>query len=275
VISDIRVRVTFKGHRKRKRLQRILGAGATGHLIDLWVTIATDRPDGILAGWDEIDIADAAGWTGEPVELVEALTTCGFLETENGQFIAHDWKDHQGWVCGAKMRSERARNAARAKWSRSRESTEHAPSMRRACAEHTPSNAPSPSPSPSPKPRSKPLRNSADLRLAGGPVYLTKKGKKLTGRRLESFNRFWQAWGPYKLDKARAADAWLAIPELSDALLETIISAAEAEARRRPEIQATGRTPIYPEGWISGRRWEDETESNAIDWEEAFKRAGI
>lgn len=121
----------------------------------------------------------------------------------------------------------------------------------------------------------KPCAKPGGLRLADGPFYLTKKGKKLAGKRLESFNRFWQAWGPYKLDKAKAADAWLNIPQLTDTLVDTIVAAAEAEAARRPEIKASGLTPQYPEGWLSGRRWEDEItgEADADDWSEAAKFA--
>jgi hypothetical protein len=296
LISDIRIAITFKGHRKRKRLTRTLGPGATDYLLDLWITIATDRPDGILAGWDEIDISDAAGWTGTPEELVAALVKCGFLEQQNGHYAAHDWEEHQGWACGAKVRSERARKAAQAKWGKKAEQAPRnaeamRPAMRKQCAEHAPSNAqamrpamrehkkvsaPSPSPTPSPKPSSSPFRKSGDLRLAGGgDFYLTKKKKKLQGSRLEAFEKFWTAFD-YKKGKAAAADAWWNIPGLKDDLVERIVAAAEAEAKQRPELVARGRTPQYAEGWLNGRRWEDEeVGSNDDAIEEGLKRAGL
>jgi phage replication O-like protein O len=87
--------------------------------------------------------------------------------------------------------------------------------------------------------------------------YLTKKKLKLTGKRLESFERFWECFG-YKKDKANAADAWLEIPQLTNSLVETICKAAEKEAADRPGKIAKGQTPIYAQGWISARRWEDE-----------------
>lgn len=96
------------------------------------------------------------------------------------------------------------------------------------------------------------------------------KRKTLTGKRAESFERFWNAFA-YKKGRAQAIDAWAEIPTLTDSLVERIIKAAEAEATRRPELVAKGRTPIYPQGWITGRRWEDEeveaptTEAQAVE----------
>lgn len=89
------------------------------------------------------------------------------------------------------------------------------------------------------------------------PFYLTKKKRKLSGKRLETFERFFEAFG-LKRGKAEAADAWMDIPQLTNALVEQIIEAAKREAARRPAIIAEGRTPKWAQGWISGRRWEDE-----------------
>jgi hypothetical protein len=91
----------------------------------------------------------------------------------------------------------------------------------------------------------------------GGAYYLTKKKRRLEGKRLSSFEVFWAAFD-HKHGKAEAADAWLEIPELTEALLKRILAAARTEAERRPELQARGKTAIYPQGWLSGRRWEDE-----------------
>ena len=146
--TDIRVLVSFWGHPKRKRLEMILGPGATGYLIDLWLRTAQDRPDGILTGWDETDIALAAGWEGDPSESVEALKKTGWLDVaEDGTFLVHDWSEYQGWACGAKARSESARKAAKVRWARS---NAKAPTMR----PHNESNAPAYAPSPNPSPKS-------------------------------------------------------------------------------------------------------------------------
>lgn len=104
--------------------------------------------------------------------------------------------------------------------------------------------------------------------------YLTRKKRKLKGKRLESFNRFWEAFG-YKKDKAGAADAWLDIPALTDKMVDTICAAAKKEARLRPETIAKGRVPIYAQGWITGRRWEDEDFEEEESLEEYAKRRGL
>lgn len=94
------------------------------------------------------------------------------------------------------------------------------------------------------------------------PSYRTKKGRVLTGKRYASFNRFWTAFA-YTRGKAEAADAWLDIPRLTDPLVERIIAAAEKTAADRPRLMASGGTPKMAQGWISGRRWEDEAEPDA------------
>ncbi len=96
-------------------------------------------------------------------------------------------------------------------------------------------------------------------------VVLKGKKKVLRGKRAETFERFWEAFA-YKKDKAQAIDAWAAIPVLTDALVDTICRAAAKEAGRRPELKAEGRTPIYAQGWLNGRRWEDEDETAESEW---------
>ena len=87
--------------------------------------------------------------------------------------------------------------------------------------------------------------------------YLTKKKRKLKGKRLETFLKFWEAFN-YKSGKAEAADSWLDIPLLNNAIMERIIEAAEAEASGRAVKKTNGNTPKMAQGWLSGRRWEDE-----------------
>ncbi|MDD2967247.1 MAG: hypothetical protein PHN64_07190 [Desulfovibrionaceae bacterium] len=116
--SDIRLAISFRGHRKRKRLRLLLGPGSTDYLIDLWIATAMNHPNGILEGMDETDIALESGCEGEDAQkLVSALLECGFLEkTENGTYVLHDWKDHQGYVIHSEQRKAQARNAAAVRW---------------------------------------------------------------------------------------------------------------------------------------------------------------
>ena len=87
------------------------------------------------------------------------------------------------------------------------------------------------------------------------------KGKKKTlrGKRADTFEQFWEAFA-YKKDRAQAVDAWAAIPSLTDSLVEKICEAARREAENRPELELKGRSPQYAQGWLNGRRWEDEPE---------------
>ncbi|PTY38570.1 hypothetical protein BGP77_11525 [Saccharospirillum sp. MSK14-1] len=97
--------------------------------------------------------------------------------------------------------------------------------------------------------------------------YITAKGRKLHGENLLNFDEFWETFN-YKKDRARAADAWLNISwtpkgklfaaELNRELfLQIIVGAAIERAQRDLKVQ-TGQCPIYPEAWLSRRRWEDE-----------------
>ena len=88
-------------------------------------------------------------------------------------------------------------------------------------------------------------------------VIITKKKKRLEGKRLGTFLLFWDAFD-YKTGRAEAADAWLEIPTLTEKIVSDILSAAKKEAERRSKIKADGKTPKMAQGWISGRRWEDE-----------------
>lgn len=91
---------------------------------------------------------------------------------------------------------------------------------------------------------------------ASAPCYETRKKRRLAGKRLESFNRFWRAFA-YAKGKAEAADAWLDIPRLTNALVDAIVAAAGREAAARPGLVAKGRAPKWAQGWLAARRWED------------------
>ena len=118
--TDIRVAVSFLGHRKRKKLQRKLGPAAVLCLIDLWIVAAMNKPDGILAGMDAEDIALDSGWEGEPQEFVEALIDVGFLDLVDGCYLLHDWHEHNSYAAKADMRRVASRNAADIRWNNKR-----------------------------------------------------------------------------------------------------------------------------------------------------------
>lgn len=90
------------------------------------------------------------------------------------------------------------------------------------------------------------------------PEYKSKKGRTLKGNQLDWFESFWSAFD-YKSSKAEAADSWIDIKATQE-LMPAIIQAAKFEARNRPALKQVGRTPKMAQGWLSGRRWEDEPE---------------
>jgi hypothetical protein len=87
--------------------------------------------------------------------------------------------------------------------------------------------------------------------------YLTKTGKKLTGKRLDFFEEFWEIFN-YKKGKSAAADSWYKIAELNSDLINKIFTAAKIEAGNRERNMQKGQSPKWAQGWLTERRWEDE-----------------
>lgn len=92
---------------------------------------------------------------------------------------------------------------------------------------------------------------------------VTSKKKKLTGKDLELFLKFWKAFD-YKKSRAEAAQAWLDIPDTKDeAFMEHIIYAAQ---QYRIECKNPGAPkPKMAQGWLNTRRWEDYEASKAVE----------
>lgn len=146
--SDIRISITFFQHHKTKKLIRRFGPEGIIFLQKIWVYAAQYRSKGRLDDMTAEDIAVAVDWMGEPDELVSTLCEIGFLkQCEEGIYLIHDWEVHNPWAFHAKERSEKASNAANARWGNAKKCPEHASSM----PEASPSNAPSPTPTPTPK----------------------------------------------------------------------------------------------------------------------------
>ncbi len=121
-------------------------------------------------------------------------------------------------------------------------------------------------------------RESDTLFTTGAPAgdatneeaWISHKKRRLTGKRLEAFKRLWESFG-YKKGRAQAIDAFLDIPSLTNSLMDEICAGAQREAESRHNVIAKGGTPIFLQGWISGRRWEDDPFSSAAPKREAYR----
>lgn len=280
-MSDFRLRVSFFVHHKTVKLTRRLGVAGGWSFLQLLAFAAQNRPKGRLEGMDAEDIEIAAGWNGESGRMVAELLEVGFLEDVAGVLAIHDWREHNPFAAHSEERSLLAKRSVMVRWvinelkrqGREKEVsgfkewlsnreyrgesweqvlTEYNQNTGR-IRSNTKSNTPLPSPLPYPSPK-----EEKDLSSPGGEEhsYRTKTGKTLKGKQLEMFEAFWETFG-YKKGRAEAADAWLAI-KVTPGLLESILDAATREAKDRPALVASGRTPKMAQGWLSARRWEDE-----------------
>ena len=184
-MEDARIAISLPGHPKTKKLAKRLGEVACWHLVRLFLWTAENRSDGWLAGMTDEDIELAVDWAGDDGAFVSALRDVGFLDGIDGDYMIHDWADHNPWAIGAVARSNKARwnaikrhhgeveadrlvpeyaairNAASNATDDSGDATSTRPAM-------LGSNAPSPSPSPSPSPNPNP--NCEQAIGAGAPT---------------------------------------------------------------------------------------------------------
>lgn len=107
--TDIRLSVDFYDHPKIVKLERRLGFEGVKALQLLWLWTAKNRPDGVLSGMDEEDIAIAARWTGDVTQFNSVLTELRLVDNLDGAYHVHDWKDHNSWQAEAIHRSDSSR----------------------------------------------------------------------------------------------------------------------------------------------------------------------
>lgn len=106
---DIRLSISFRDCRKRKKLFRKFGAVGVLALVDLWAGVAVSRPEGILHGWDSEDIALEGNYDGDHELFVAELVNLKLLDFSDGIYSVHNWTKNQPWVADSKLRSESAR----------------------------------------------------------------------------------------------------------------------------------------------------------------------
>ena len=98
--------------------------------------------------------------------------------------------------------------------------------------------------------------------IVSTPFIWDSKKKKMSGKELEGFTKFWNAWD-YKTsdNRAAAATAWRQIPDdKTEEFIGHTCSAATAEAQERGKRTTT---PKMAQGWLNERRWEKHDVSSA------------
>jgi len=264
-VTDFRIDTTFFFHLKTLKVKRKLGASGAFALLTLWAYATENRPKGILSGMTTDDIEAVSQWDGEDGVLVACLLQTGFLDQlEDGLFSLHNWEDRNAWAFHSQERSEAAKKAATARWSKRKDAggmqgalrkdaggmqgalRKDAGSMQGALRKDAGSNAepykeecPSPSPSPSPNPK--------------------KKGANAGAFAAERFETFWAIF-PNKKDKKKAFEAFRKLNP-DDILLAKIVKAVKSQMEWRDQMKTLGEFAPgwkYGQGWINGKRWEDE-----------------
>lgn len=105
---------SLRNHPKMRRFARTLDIcpfKAIGHLHCLWWWVMEYAPDGDLSKYEPADIADAAGWEGDPEQFVQALVLCG--PGESCGFVDSDMRVHDWQEYGGALHKKRQSNAKR------------------------------------------------------------------------------------------------------------------------------------------------------------------
>ena len=114
--SDFRLHVGYFDHPKIVKLERRVGEGAVLAHIKLMSRAAVDRPNGILSNMDIEDIAIMSKYKGDADAFVQTLVDLRLLDVDGDTYALHNWDKHNPWAAGATERSEKARQAANARW---------------------------------------------------------------------------------------------------------------------------------------------------------------
>lgn len=181
--NDARISVGLPSHPKTKKLIRRLGQASAWNLVCLILWAASNRSDGDLCGMTAEDIELAADWQGNGGAFVAALSELRFLDGQDGEYMLHDWHEHNPWAAGSEMRRAKARwNATKRYYGEAeadrvvpeyaaiRTATSKADSKTLAEGQHPDSTAPTPIPIPIPTPTSEEPKGSVASKLPTCPM---------------------------------------------------------------------------------------------------------
>jgi hypothetical protein len=131
--DDARISTALPSHPKTRKLRKRVGVAGCWSLVCLFLWTANNRWDGNLSGMSGEDIELASEWEGEPDALVHALREVGFLDGDEGNYLIHDWSEHNPWAASRGQRIESAKRAAASRWA----SRGNAGRMQSACGADT------------------------------------------------------------------------------------------------------------------------------------------
>lgn len=286
---------TLSRHIKTLRAAQKLGIHrqrVAGLLLDLWHWTLECCPNGVIDAESWPLACDAIGWEGSPDQLLSVLATCGnsgcgFLDLNNGDIRIHDWDTYCGRLIEKRENDRKRAEANREKrrsqsvrepfadcsqsvrrnsiveYSREERTLESIGKIKDRDVVAEKENVPSL------------LADDADKNVSAeredakpkethaeeADFIPTKKGHKLSGAQLAMFQEFWVAFD-FKKERAVVADTWLSLG-VTKAMMPEILAGARREAKERKILIAKGRSPKYPQGWLSGRRWEDDPSPEA------------
>ena len=214
---------------------------ATGLLERLWYYTAESHRSGFLVGVDADLLAAEIGWYGTPLALVDALVSCGWLDSSEGILVVHDWLEHcPQWVHGANARALQAAEAKKLKVDLKEKLKD---SLK--------------------KPIKDDINDAPSLDLVPCsliPVPCSLNNKPSPPARSvgysDEFESFWQAY-PKKTGKGVAWESWKKrkspIPEISQ-----VLKSIEDNKKSHAWEKDGGQFIPMPSTWINQRRWDDE-----------------
>jgi len=278
--SDIRLKTSFFGHPKVKRLAKRLGNDGVVALLRLWCWVADNKPRGVLDGMDVEAIELAADWYGDEGLLHAELVALRLIDIVDGVAVIHDWCEHNPWVYRAPERSEAARNAINSRWDkvkRAKKSDEssyvaNTERIRVEYESNTERNTDSYGQNDSVIPLSSPILSSPNLTLpsltspsphanahaSARDVRLRWSGQ-VNQAVAERWDEFCETY-PWRNRIEEAAQVW--VDTLRDgAEADLAIAALKEQKARHKELQDGGHwVPQWrsAKNWIAGRGWEDE-----------------
>lgn len=114
----IKSSVDIRNHPKVYRFAHILGISlpeAIGYLHLFWGWVISYHANGELETLQELDIAPATMWQGDPKTFIDALIQAGFIDKTKSGYVVHNWREHYG-----KLKRIRDMSAERSKRYRER-----------------------------------------------------------------------------------------------------------------------------------------------------------